>query len=223
MGASGWEYVVPYQPDLGAALDALRHQVFVSGEYLKPSFYGEVFDLPEPASVEDLLEQEQYQEFMGTSGTHSIIDVQAVVPADAGDEFGAIRPLSDAECAELFGDAQPSRADYESLANSERLYDHVTGGRWTGRAAVLWADDSPSEIVFWGISGDLPSVRSSRIVASLDRSPNRRPGKRSLAQDIGELAPGPLLTARLYWCLQRAAGLPVYLRRQRQYLHVPGG
>jgi hypothetical protein len=154
MGASGWEYVVPYQPDLGAALDALRHQVFASGEYLKPSFYGDVFDLPEPASVEDLLEQELYWEFMGTSGTHSVIDVQAALPVDATDEFGAIRPLSDAECEELFGTAQPGRADYEVLANSEQLYDYVTGGRWTGRAAVLWADASPSEIVIWGISGD---------------------------------------------------------------------
>jgi hypothetical protein len=40
MGASAWEYIVLYQPDLGAALDALRRQVFASGEYVKPSSYG---------------------------------------------------------------------------------------------------------------------------------------------------------------------------------------
>ena len=155
MGASDWEYVVPYQPDLGAALDALRRQVFASGEYVKPSFYGEVFDLPEPSSVDDLTEQEQYWEFMGTSGTHSIIDVLNVVPADfTGEEFGTIRPLSDAECAELFGATQPTRADYTPLAGSERLHDYVTGGRWTGRAAALWADGTPAEIAFWGYSGD---------------------------------------------------------------------
>src|SRR5215472_6656609 len=152
MGASGWGYVIPYQKDLRAALDALRHQVFASGDYIKPSFYGGVFDLPDPASLEDLLGQERYWEFMGTSGTHSVIDVQAVVAADASDEFGAIRPLSDEECGELFGTAQPSRADYDALSDSERLYDYVTGGRWTGRAAVLWTDASPSEIAFWGIS-----------------------------------------------------------------------
>jgi hypothetical protein len=27
-------------------------------------------------------------------------------------------------------------------------------GRWTGRAMVLWEDDTPSEIAFWGHSGD---------------------------------------------------------------------
>jgi hypothetical protein len=94
VGASGWEYVVPYQEDLGAALDALRRQAFVSGEYLKPSFYGDVFDLPEPGSVDDLFEQEQYWEFMGTSVTHSIIDVTRVVPVDFDyEEFGTIVPL----------------------------------------------------------------------------------------------------------------------------------
>ena len=39
--------------------------------------------------------------------------------------------------------------------DSERLHEYVTGGRWTGRAAVLWADGAPAEIAFWGYSGDL--------------------------------------------------------------------
>lgn len=143
MGASGWEYVVPYQPDLGAALDALRHQVFASGEYVKPDYYGDVFDLPEPSSVEDLL-QEQYAEFIGTSGTHSIIDMFfGVVPASVRDQgLCTIRPLTDAECVELFGTAQPGRADYTPLAGSERLDDYVTAGRWTGRAVLADAEVS---------------------------------------------------------------------------------
>ena len=33
MGASGWSYFVPYQPDLQAALDALRAQVLADGDY----------------------------------------------------------------------------------------------------------------------------------------------------------------------------------------------
>ncbi len=155
MGASSWEYAVPYQPDLNAALDTLRRQVFASGEYVKPGSYGDVFDLPEPNSVDDLVSQEQYWEFMGTSGTHSIIDVLNVIPADfTGDALGTIRALSDAECVELFGAAQPSRADHASLAGSERLYEYVTGGRGTGRAVVLRVDGTPAEIAFWGYSGD---------------------------------------------------------------------
>ena len=155
MGASGWEYVVPYQHDLGAALGALRRAVFASGDYIKPHLVDAAFgDLPGPGSVDDLM-QEQYGEFMGTCGTHSIIDVRVVVPADyTGEEFGAIRPLSPVECIELFGRTQPGHADFTALSDSERLHDFVTGGRWTGRAVVLWADGMPAEIAFWGYSGD---------------------------------------------------------------------
>lgn len=152
MGASGWEYVVSYQQDLSAALDGLRRKVFAAGDFVKP---GSVFDLPDPVSADDLTEQEQYWEFMGEVGTHSILDVVSVIPAgSAGQEYGTIRLLSDTEYADLFGTAQASLASYERLAGTERLHDYVTGGRWTGRAAVLWENGAPGEIVFWGYSGD---------------------------------------------------------------------
>jgi hypothetical protein len=64
MGASGWRYLVPYQEDLAAALDALRRQVFADGDYISPAEEG----YPEPASVEDLL-LEEYGYFIETNGT----------------------------------------------------------------------------------------------------------------------------------------------------------
>jgi hypothetical protein len=161
MGASSWEYVVPYQNDLGAALAALRLQVFELGDYLKPSFYGANgghLGVPDPSSLDDL-HQEPYWEFMGTSGTHSIIDVFAVAPIESGPgEFGTIRPLSEGECVDLFGVAQPGRSEYATVAGSKRLYDFITGGRWTGRAAVLSKDGAPNEIVFLGIFGRLTAT-----------------------------------------------------------------
>jgi hypothetical protein len=157
MGASSWEYVVPYQADLGAALAALRLQVFEQGDYLKPSYYGPNgghLGVLDPSSLDDL-HQEPYWEFMGTSGTHSIIDVFAVVPVESGPgEFGTIRPLSEGEYVELFGVVRPTHSEYASLADSERLHEFITGGRWTGRAAVLWNGGTPAEILFWGYSGD---------------------------------------------------------------------
>src|SRR5258706_14027963 len=132
MGASGWEYVVPYQRDLGAALDSLRREVFAAGDYVKPSSYCDVFDLPDPSSVDDLTEQDRYGEFMGTSGTHSIIDVLSVIAADFdGDDFRTIRPLADAEGAELFGAAQPGRAENGPLAGRDRLAGEATRRPWT--------------------------------------------------------------------------------------------
>jgi hypothetical protein len=89
-GVSGQEYVVPYKHYIGAALDTLRREDLAAGDYVKPSSFGDVFDLPGAASVDDLTEQEQYSEFMGTSGTHSIIDVLSGVPAVVG--VGVRRP-----------------------------------------------------------------------------------------------------------------------------------
>jgi hypothetical protein len=40
MGASSWVYLVPYQVDLQAALDSLRHRVFESGDYISPVTVG---------------------------------------------------------------------------------------------------------------------------------------------------------------------------------------
>jgi hypothetical protein len=37
MGASGWSYFVPYQPDINKALQELRQKVFQEGDYFKPA------------------------------------------------------------------------------------------------------------------------------------------------------------------------------------------
>jgi hypothetical protein len=81
MGASGWEYLVPYQADLQAALNDLRRQVFDSGDYISPVTWG----LTAPESLEALAQQEYYSQFMGENGTHSIIDVLNVVPYEMGE------------------------------------------------------------------------------------------------------------------------------------------
>jgi hypothetical protein len=151
VGASNWEYAVPYEPDLANALGQLRLQVFVTGEFVSPTEFG----LPAPASLDELM-TEPYWEFLGTCGTHSILDIAAgVLPADQLDQdFSTIRPLTDAETTALFGVDMPTRSDFARLSDSEQLYDYVDAGRYTGRAAILWDAGSPNEIVFWGYSGD---------------------------------------------------------------------
>ncbi len=150
LGASDWEYIVPYQENLVAALADLRHRVFANGDFVSPAELG----LPTPASVEDLL-NEQYWEFMGSHGTHSILDIVQVVESnDYSEEYGSVRPLTEDEYIELFGSLTPSNADFEELSNSERLHDYVSGGRGTGRVAVLWTSGKPDALAFWGYSGD---------------------------------------------------------------------
>jgi hypothetical protein len=98
MGASAWRYFVPYQPDLQAALEALREAVFAAGRYyrafpfwrhltfeqsypikLTPDLEAELRlewerlqSLPEPTSIETLLAWNQEE------GTHSILDMRRV-------------------------------------------------------------------------------------------------------------------------------------------------
>lgn len=77
--------------------------------------------MPDPDSLEDL-DQERYWEFMGTCGTHSIIDVRSVNSRESDpEEFGTVTPLAESEYVELFGTVRPGRAEYTSIANSERL------------------------------------------------------------------------------------------------------
>ena len=36
MGASGWNYTTPYDPDPEVALERLREEIFAAGDYLPP-------------------------------------------------------------------------------------------------------------------------------------------------------------------------------------------
>ena len=77
------------------------------------------------------------------------------MPYDAEEEqkFGTICPLSSDEQAVLFGSARPAHADYDRVQDTRDFW-MFQGERWTGRAALLWEDGKPSEIAFWGYSGD---------------------------------------------------------------------
>lgn len=91
---------------------------------------------------------------MPIDGTHSVLDVNTVVDADADDGFGTLRPLRPQECAALFGSATPGRADVERVEDQDpgALFGH--GQRWSGYAVTLYDAGRPSEIVIWGFSGD---------------------------------------------------------------------
>ena len=76
------------------------------------------------------------------------------LPRIPGQGPGTIRPFTSAETEQLFDTAQPSHADYARLADNLLLYKYVTAGRGAGRAVTLWDDGAPTEIFFWGYSGD---------------------------------------------------------------------
>ena len=148
MGASGWTYFVAYQPDAQAALDELRRQVLDAGDYwwaVPGGFGASAADFPDrPRSEEELWADERVQE----SGTHSILDMSRVLTDGEEPGFGTFQRVTEAEALARVGVARPTRAHVEALAP-------LAEQRWFGRYAVLHDEAGvPSEIYFWGFSGD---------------------------------------------------------------------
>ena len=137
MGASAWDYWTAYTPDAPSALERLRQEAFQSGEYFK-------FDDQAFATVEELIE---YNE---DAGTHSIIDMERVVP-EMEDSDGVVWPATDAELEFVLGTRTPTHDLVEQHKN--KLIDLVDE-RWAGRYLVAYKDDQPDELFFFGISGD---------------------------------------------------------------------
>jgi hypothetical protein len=148
VGASGWDYYVAYQPDLGAALDELRQHVFDTGDYwwAVPYEFGKsAADFPNrPRTVAELWEPEIVLE----SGTHSILDMFRMVADGEQPDIGTVQPVSEAEALAKIGVAKLTREHVEAL-------QPLAEQRWLGRCAVLHnAVGEPEEIYFWGFSGD---------------------------------------------------------------------
>ncbi|MFI7068593.1 hypothetical protein ACIBL3_46930 [Kribbella sp. NPDC050124] len=151
MGASDWRYFVPYQEDFSQALQDLRQQVFSTGDYW---WYGDSEYLPptlrspRPARLEGLFEDEHARE----AGTHSILDVLRVVDPDQPRNWydqGTIIPATADEVRAATGTDRPTRADTADLD------DKLPRARWVGRCAVLYDEHgNPTELTFWGHSGD---------------------------------------------------------------------
>lgn len=146
MGASGWDYVVPYQADITRALLDLQRQVFDDGEYWKG--YGEKWAT---SSLEELVALKETESFWA-EGTHSILDIDRIIDPGALDEPGAIGALPGDEARDLLGSDRPSRQDYDRVLDD--LLMDLDVPRWSGRYVILYEDGQPAEIAFWGCSGD---------------------------------------------------------------------
>jgi hypothetical protein len=161
MGASSWDYIAPYKGSVAATLTALHEEVFqqVAGEYGY-------------ASIDELWQDEQ---FMGECGTHTVLDVYRLLdttarPAWNPDDYNTMRPLAPGRIRHWFGTGRPTRAQFESLwAAQDETFRGLRGDasmnrplmlldesemRWTGVYVVLYDGGQPSDVAFWGSSGD---------------------------------------------------------------------
>ena len=132
MGAEPYQYTVPYEPDIQAALDKLRRRVFESKK-----FNGAALDPPTPEAALALT---------GADGTRSILDISRV--SDDPDYFCAA-PLCAEELERYFGTQKPTE---DLVRESDDLWEDLERGQ--ARYVILYEGDDPNGIFFAGYSFD---------------------------------------------------------------------
>jgi hypothetical protein len=132
MGAHPYDYTVPYEPDIQAALETLRRSVFESKK-----FNGAEFNPPTPEAAFELTDAD---------GTRSILDITRI---SEHPDFCCAAPWSDEELEQYFGTTEPTEA---MVRDSDEFWDDLERGM--ARYAILYEGDTPSAIFFAGYSFD---------------------------------------------------------------------
>jgi hypothetical protein len=158
MGGQYWNYFVPYEDDVGAALQKLRNETFRSGQYThsramlspqdleeNPELAEEITQLKEPKTIEELLEQKE------ESGTNSILDITHVSDTRA---YCAVTPMPAQPLRDLFGTDKPTHEMVEARRYLELAEHPLTCEKWMGVYFTIYRDGKPDQIFFAGVSGD---------------------------------------------------------------------
>jgi hypothetical protein len=132
MGGWPYHYVVPFQENTQAALDALRADVFARGAY-----YG---SRARPRTIKEAVARS------GESGTRSILDIDRVsaVPGSC-----RAAPLTADELEKYFGGALPTA---QMIEESDGLWEDLERGQ--ARYVVAYEGGVPANLVFVGYSFD---------------------------------------------------------------------
>jgi hypothetical protein len=132
MGGEFYDYTVPYERDVQAALEKLRRHVFESKK-----FNGAEFDPPTPEAAFELTDAD---------GTRSILDITRI--SDEPD-YCCAAPLSDEELEHYFGTPKPTA---EMVQESDDFVEDLERGM--ARYVILYEGEEPSAIYFAGYSFD---------------------------------------------------------------------
>jgi hypothetical protein len=132
MGAEAWDYFVPYEADVQAAMEKLRDREFRAGRFNGAE--------ENPATIDEA------REVADADGTRSILDIDRV-----GDEpdYGVVVPLASEQLVEYYGTDRPTR---EMIEENNEFFEEIERGQ--GVYIIVYRDDKPSEIFFGGYSYD---------------------------------------------------------------------
>jgi hypothetical protein len=168
MGATTWNYFVPYEADTEGALQRLRQQVFRDGKYgsgipapkeMKAAFEQLIAQSPNPELARQQMEQamaqmEQLRHLMPPEQTKpDTIEELLEQRAESGThsildiqrissvpDFGAVCPMASEDLQNLFATDKPTRK--------------LVAERWQGIYFTVYRDGMPDELFFMGTSGD---------------------------------------------------------------------
>jgi hypothetical protein len=153
MGANPYWYLVPYEADVGAALQKLRTREFQAGRYNPVTpFQRFPIDPSAPTVGTRHGSIEEVMKAVDESGTRSILDISQV----ASESFDGSQmpyftafPLSAADVEDLFGTLHPTR---ELIEKNQRIWDRIERG--SALYVIVFDGGKPNEIFFAGYSFD---------------------------------------------------------------------
>jgi hypothetical protein len=151
MGATAWSYLVDYQPDINAALQALRKREFEAGRYSPAIDYAE-FPLcsDHPGSGAKHASIEAAIEDADADGTQTILDIREISEERLP---GTASPLEPLELLNVFGTEIPTvdMVEDEDEVPCE-IFDFI--GRGQSVYIILYKDRQPKKLLFVGYSYD---------------------------------------------------------------------
>ncbi|MGX9883497.1 hypothetical protein [Streptomyces sp. NPDC002276] len=140
MGGNEWTSTGPYQKDLESAFRQAQKQELARCDHGFPG-----------RDILELCEDEAWAEYILTGGTSSVLDFYDLVDAASGDEVAMLRPLTEDEVRDWAPEGRPTRERWTAALRSGAA---TFPGRGSGRCTILYRDDEPTEIGYWGCTAD---------------------------------------------------------------------
>ncbi|MEU5119076.1 hypothetical protein [Streptomyces asoensis] len=105
----------------------------------------------EGQSVEELWRDPEWQEYIFTGGTCTVLDFPLMIEAADTDDGPFMRPLTDGEVRAWAPHRRPTYEEWDAALDSERL---SFPNRAQGNCTVLYRDGRPAQIGYWGTTAD---------------------------------------------------------------------
>ncbi|MGX1477470.1 UNVERIFIED_CONTAM: hypothetical protein RKD50_006278 [Streptomyces canus] len=140
IGGNAWSHTGPYQRDLAVAFRQAQEETLARDNH---GFVGR--------SIEELWRDPEWQEYIFTGGTCTVLDFPLMIDATDTDDGPFMRPLTDDEVRPWAPQGRPTYEEWDDALDSERL---AFPGRSQGNCTVLYRDGRPEQIGYWGVTAD---------------------------------------------------------------------